>query len=652
MGDRIRCGEQNQTRGGGKGMKKIVKCLLTVALAATVCVPLAACGNTESPIDGNNNMFWAENEFENDTNRRPDRAPVQRTLTLEGGATFADGSTSKVLESGQSLILGEDILFDVPEGKRVAGWQEVDEDPDLFGQFHEGSKFETIRKDATIYPVLDVPEETYATTNQGGDKKPMYGKVSNFAWERRDAQTTEGGFVCKDTLLKTEVGGELGSVFHALGGSKEEAVADAKIASGWYTLFLSGYKVVSSQNMTLNFIVENFGTEAVDLKLYQTNNSSSPITSQVSAPVHLEPGEVETTAINIGGWTNGNILTTLQLVNSVKELKVGLCAYVKDVADAESYTLAVEGGTIAAEGGDVTSVEIAEGAAVPELKYTPSEEEVWLGWVNKEDEKETYPSTGFSMPAKDITLKPLTATKEPRKVTLGENLKFDDETTEKLFDYGAEIDLSKIVYNGEVKKGHRIIFKIETATTVKQLNSGEKYTMTHEEATITFVGTEVVYSSTNGKLAMYPKPNTVTKVRDDKSQIKALSAEWGTVGDEEGSIFTLAASDDTTIKNGNVFMMQQNDSPVQGVYTDTVTIVNLGESAISVKVAISRSSGDFDQNGLSDTITIQPGETKTVSYTVNFDKSNDSEMVSVQYVGETEIDEMTIGMFIYRAPQA
>ena len=105
-------------------MNKFLKILVSSVLAASIAASFAAC--TDNPGgDEPGDIFGItkrpENDFENDPNRH-DRKPVERTLTLKGGAKFADGSTSKTVDSGTKLVFGEDINVTVPEGRVLSGW--------------------------------------------------------------------------------------------------------------------------------------------------------------------------------------------------------------------------------------------------------------------------------------------------------------------------------------------------------------------------------------------------------------------------------------------------------------------------------------------------------------------------------------------------
>lgn len=679
-------------------MNKFLKILVSSVLAASVMVSFAACSNndpsTDEPTDPDEAFGITklpENDFENDPNRH-DRKPVQKTLTLKGGATFADGTTSKVFDSGTELVLGEDIKLTVPEGRIVTGWlADNTENADLYGEFYAGTNFETLRKDASIQPVFDVPSESYASQTVSEGEEPTFGKVSGFAWEQRtDApQTADNAYICADNLTNITVNNELGSYFHVMGGTAEAADSEQSVPEGWHTLFLSKYQVVKTQAYGVTYTVQNFGDEAIDIRVYQTNSSGSYMPSDKgSAPVHLEPNEVGQMFVSFSGWENGNILTSVELLNTVEELKIGMYAYVSDWTEPESHKLSVTDSKITTAG-DAASADIDAGELV-ELEYTGTlgADEIFCGWQDVADKADKYPSS-FVMPNKELSLEPWIENKADHMHTVtlvGEDISFADGTMTAEYGWNDELNLSDIKYTGDLKPGHKVIYSVVGGGIKSELTSGDVYTMPDGDVTITFLRTEVVWSSSNGKVAMAPFAEDVVDsnphgIRRDKSQMAPtggdlsalrtkfdsssvdISASIGEIDGEQAAIYDLrgytqgsGTEDDPerfldTIATDAVFMQQVNHSVVAGKYTDTATIKNLGTEEITIQIHISRSSGNYSQNGSSKVITIKPGETVTVEYEVNFDKENGSEMISIQYKGAQPIASMKLAMYIYRQPQ-
>lgn len=670
------------------------------ALAVSMLVPLAGCvdpsdstGGTSSGMEqpGEDDKPFGittrpENDFEKDPNRH-DRQPVQKTLTLKGGAKFADDSTSKVLYSGTTLKVGEDIKLDIPDGKILCGWLADDtEDPSLYGEYYSGADFVTLRKDASIQPVFDVPSDAYAPSAVDEEVGPEFGKVGGFAWEQRtgDPQTSQDAFICKDTLTQLTVGGELGSYFHVMGGTIETANPENQVPAGWHTMFLSKYEVVDTQTYGMTYTIQNFGDEAIDVQIFQTNSSGNVMPSATaSAPVHLEPGEVDYAFTTFGGWTNGNVLCSLKLLNAVDELKVGLCSYIMDYEDAEEYEIEVTEGFIAATEGNVTSATVKAGMPVSLTYENTDDEKLFLGWQNVDDPKETYPNN-FTMPNKAIKLQPWleAKTEHMHTVTLGENLTFASGGNTKQLCWTDELDLSEIRYSGEVKPGHKIFFNVFDGKSTTEKTNTELYTMPDSDVTIEFARTEVVWSATNGKVGLPPfasdagsnahkwrygeQQSQMVSVDGDLSIKGAYAVDYtvdptasiGDIDGEECAVFHLVGYDfendqiADTISPDDRFMMQINHNIVKGAYTDTATIKNFGDEAITIQLHYTRSSSNYKQNASSDLITINPGEVKTVSYTVNFDANNTSEMITIQYKGAEAISDMTVGLYIYRSPQA
>lgn len=682
-------------------MNKFLKILVSSVLAVSVAVSFAACnskpeGDKPGEGGGDDEIFGIttrpENDFENDPNRH-DRKPVEKTLTLKGGATFADGSTEKVWDSGTKLVFGTDIKVTVPEGKVLSGWlADNTDDPALYGDFYSGADFETLRKDAAIQPVFDVPSESYASQTVAEGEDPTFGKVSGFAWEQRTSapQTSDNAYLCKDNLVNLTVNNELGTYFHVMGGTAEVADPTLSVPAGWHTLFLSKYQVVDTQAYGVTYTVQNFGDEAIDIRVYQTNSSSSYLPSdRASAPVHLEPNEVGQMFVSFSGWTNGNILTSVELINTVKELKLGMYAYVSDWSEPQSHKLTVTDSKITTAD-DATSATVNAGTLV-ELEYTGTvgEDKMFLGWQDANDKAEKYPSK-FVMPNKELSLEPWIEDKADHEHTVtltGDNITFADGSKTKTLSWNDELALSDIVYTGETKPGHKVIYNVVGGGLRQELTSSDTYIMPDGDVTITFLRTEVVWSSTNGKVAMTPfdvdgNDSNPHKIRADKSQMAPtggefsingkytgdatsvdVSASIGEIDGEQAAIYDLrgytqgsGTEEDPerfldSIAPEAIFMQQVNHSTIAGKYTDTLTIQNLGTETITVQIHISTSSGDYDRSGSSEVITLKAGEIKTVSYNVNI-AANSSEMISVQYKGGEAIASMKLAMYIYRQPQA
>lgn len=682
-------------------MKKLLKVIVSSVLAASLTLSFAACNgggpSADNPGGNPDDIFGIttlpENDFENDPNRH-DRKPVEKTLTLKGGATFADGTTKKVFNSGTLLKAGEDIKVTIPDGRVIGGWlADNSDDSSLYGEYYSGADFETLRKDAAIQPVFDVPSEAYAPESVPEGEDPSFGKVSGFAWDHRTGapQTADNAYICKDTLTKLTVNDETGTYFHVIGGTAETADAEQSVPAGWHTLFLSKYEVVDTQAYGVTYTVQNFGEDAVDLRVYQTNSSGSYMPSdKASAPVHLEPGEVGQLFVSFSGWSNGNILTSLELVNAVKELKVGMYAYISDHSEPKAHKLTVTDSKITTENG-ASVAEIPAGGLV-ELEYTgnPGSDKLFCGWQDANDKTQKYPSK-FVMPNGELTLEPWLESKADHMHTVtlaGEGLTFGDGKTTKEICWKDSLNLADIRYDGELKPGHKVIYSVEGGGIRSELTGTDTYTMPDGDVTITFLKTELVWSSSYGKVAMTPfavdgYDKNPHKIRADKSQMAPtagdtsitgsyagdgssvdLSASIGEIDGEGAAVYDLRGytqgkKDDPenperfldTIAPDAVFMQQINHTVVKGVYTDTATIKNLGEKEITIQIHISRSSGNYKQDGSSEVITLKPGEVKTITYEVNFSGNNSSEMISIQYKGAEAVASMKLAVYIYRQPK-
>ena len=675
-------------------MKKIAKltsCSLLLGLVGLISFTACNTTSSSSSVPGGEDRppfgitTRPDNDFEDDPNRH-DREPVEKVLTLKGGATFADGTTSKTILSNTELVIGKDILLDIPEGKVVTGWLADDpNNPNLYGDFYAGANFVTIRKDATIQPVLDVPSEAYASQTVAEGEEPTYGKLSDFAWEQRtdDPQTTQNAYLYSDTLTTVTVNDEAGVYFHADGGTFETLNKDLKVPGGWHTMFLSRYQVIDTESYAITYTIENFGDEAVDLKLYQTNSSGNVLNeANASAPIHIEPNSVGTVFTSFSGWTNGNTLVTMELINPVEELKVGIYGYVEDYETIENKTLTLTEGDIIEEDASIGQTkDYKPGSAVTlsSENVTVPADSLFIGWQDTADENQVYPSS-FNMPNKDITLSPYFESKaeHTHTVTLGENLTFSDGTNTKDLVWNDVLDLAAITYSGETKPGQQIIYTIEADGINYELSALDDLTMPDSDVTISFARAEIVYSSTNGKISLPPNQadsgDNPHKWRGGTtSQMishgeTSINGSWSTsyasvcyassvmINEEEAALYDLYGYDGTidaeteTIAPEAIFMMQINHQAYIGTYNDVATVQNFGEEPITIKIHNSLSSGDYDQAGSSEAVTIQPNEIVKIPYTVTYNKKNSSEMVSIQYAGSTPIANMKLGIYIYRTP--
>ena len=117
---------------------------------------------------------------------------------------------------------------------------------------------------------------------------------------------------------------EMGAVYHwqGIGGGE---------LTDFYFTPLSPYKVTSSQKYKITTTIFNNGSESITLKLCQTNSSSSPMPEETSSgEVTIAAGESKDVSIVFTGFSNNNIMTTVQLLTEgLTDLEIGMYQYIE-----------------------------------------------------------------------------------------------------------------------------------------------------------------------------------------------------------------------------------------------------------------------------------------------------------------------------------
>ena len=380
-------------------MKKLLILFVIAVLAVTVCLPLSACGESEPlpPPSGNNDNMFMDNDFAGDTDLLPPRVKEVK-VTLAGDATYADGSVEKIWKTGDTLKFGTDIIYtgEIPEGKVIGGWF------DEKNRYYKGADFDVERNDVTIMPALDVPQDKYAPTSGG----TAGGKLGT------GEQRVDGGNNTTAYLAEWRDGivdGEIGGVYHFVAGERDVAPdPEGKIPVGFCFTNQTPYEVIAANGYTVNYRIQNLGEEDVTVKVRQSNTAAGAYQSKVvTDPITIKAGEVKSASLEFENWKNGNVLNAVELMNEVSELNLGI---IKSITvfdpSTKTYKLTLEGGAKLENGN--TSGDFRAGDTV-KLVYTPAEDEILTGWANANNPAETFPVGDFTMPKKDITLKPITA---------------------------------------------------------------------------------------------------------------------------------------------------------------------------------------------------------------------------------------------------
>lgn len=624
-------------------MKKLLKGLMATALAVTMFLPLVACDNTPSLPDpqpgGNDNMFM-ENDFEQDKDLLPGRVKEVK-ITLSGDAKYADGSTEKVWNTGDTLKLGEDIQYTgtLPEGKVVSGW--FDEN----NNYYKGADFDVQRKDVTITPALDVPEEAYAPTSGGTEG----GKIGT-GTERTDAKRGSAYLAeWRDGI----VDGEIGGVYHFVAGTETDPDPEGTIAPGFCFTTQTPYQVIAENGYTITYRVENLGEETVTVRIRQSNTAAgAPTSGVVSSSLEIEPGEVETASLEFDGWTNGNVLNAVELVTEASELNLGIIKNVSvfDPATKEYELTLLDGATL--ESGE-TSGMFHAGESV-KLVYQ-QEGLILTGWQNADNPSETYPVDGFTMPKKDITLKPVTVKDEAYSFTVqGGTISGGGTSGEYRPNETITLELSGEVPDGKVLVGW---YNVDDRTEI-------------------YSGTDNVSEITMPAKALTVAPLfDVETYLDSHTKVGKLLPDGGVYNGKEIGCYPVDVGITGAVRNadgeyelGNIYHFKggTTDAPAEmaadswflttamnnwissgtnvSARTVTTTVENFGDEDVTLRFALVTSSSNPNSQYGEATVTIKAGETVTFSFDVTY--LHNSFMTNVM-VKDHAVSEVYIGMFQY-----
>lgn len=630
-------------------MKKIFKILTASVLSTVMCLSMAACTSTEEgggSTAGTDNMFREDNDFENDTNLRPERDPQPYTIKLGANAKFADGSTEKIWLQGTELILGTDIIYtgNIPENKIVGGWFDQD------NNFYEGGNFEVLRKDMTITPALDVPADAYAATSGGTDT----GKLG-IGTQRTNLSGGQDAHGWLSEWRSGIVDGEVGGIYHFLGGESTATspTEGAMIPAGFCVMIQTPYQVVSSNSYTIEYKVQNLDDKAVSFRIHQTNASREVTTSGVHTDaVTVKPGETITLENSFSGWTNGNVLMVVELTAETDELNLGIIKSITDVVDASQaeYSLTLTGGA-KLENGE-TSGQFKAGAAV-KLVYEEAENETLIGWANADNPSEAWPADGFVMPQKDITVKPIIEKKvDTVSVTLEGGATFTDGSTTK-----------EIAPNTELTIGEDI--KYETAEgsvfmgwkdSEGKYYAGETIVIPMRES-IAFNPVTIVDSLAGSD------GTSDGKVKDFASSWRSQTAEGAHPAEDnlkpdkvngvDGMLFHLvggtkeAADPEAKIAKGWYGMFQSAYRiSSANKYVIKFTVENKGTEDVSLKFYQTGASGNAKpEDAQSEAVTVKAGGVATVYVVFQFASDNNNMMSTFELLNE--VSELKLGMYAH-----
>lgn len=623
-------------------MKKLFKSLIAAAMVLVMGLPLAACGDTPSDIvpGGNDNMFM-DNDFEHDADLLPPRKK-EVEITLSGDAKFADDTTSKICTTGDRLKLGTDIIYTgtIPEGKVVSGW--FDEN----NVYYKGADFNVQRKAVTITPAIDVPADKYAPTNDGTSGGKLGTGTQRTDATKGNAYLTEW----RDGI----VDGEIGGIYHFVAGNTDDADPNGKISAGFCFTVQTPYKVVKANGYTINYRVQNMGEDAVTIKLRQSNTAAGAPTSAVASnPIEIEPGQVKTASLEFDGWDNGNVLHAVELLTEESELNLGIIKNVSVYNPAEkTYELTLLDGATLADG--KTSGMFHNGEKVS-LSFE-QEGLILTGWQNADNPSETYPAGEFTMPKKDITLKPITVKDETFTFNVQGGTISGGATSGK-YKPGDKItlELTATAPEGKVLAGW---YNVNDRTELYPVDQGvSEITMPVKDLSVAplfEVDTYFVSSTKTGKLlpagGIYRGKETGCY---SVETVDVTGAVKNADGYELGNIYhfkggTASAPADKMDVGAWFLTTAMNNWGTGGNVSEgrtvTTTVENFGKEDITLRFALITSSGNPNSQYGEKTVTIKAGETVSFSFDVTYLHNNFMTNIMVK---EKAVSEVFIGMYQY-----
>lgn len=385
-------------------MKKWFKTLTSVVLStAMACSAFAfiGCGDDNgSDGSGNNDNMFRDDDFADDANRLPSRY-IPRNIKFAKDATFADGTTEKEVNQGEILKFGADIKYTgtLPENRVVGGWN------DEAYNYYQGADFEVPRHDATLTPVVDVPEEQYADVYDGhntgkigtGIRRPLPDEEKGPTFGGNEKKAVEVAW------YTGQVGNEAGGIYRFLPGDSAtgEIKPDDKIPAGFGIVIQTPNKVVKANTYTVEYEFVNLSESQMSFHYYQTNGAASWASGNKSELIEIPVGESKKSTSEIQGWDNGNILIAVELTEEVSDFNLGIIKRVTKAIAPEDipHKLTLQG----AKFKDGTTEQMVDFDVTPEFDVEIPSGQKLVGWQNVNNPSEIFPAE-FKMPARDITI--------------------------------------------------------------------------------------------------------------------------------------------------------------------------------------------------------------------------------------------------------
>ncbi len=415
----------------------------------------------------------------------------------------------------------------------------------------------------------------------------------------------------------------------------------------------------SSNYLNLDYI-EVHASAMVEDKTVSTIADPSSFVNVTKAPTETSTGTIawDCHAADVKEMVDGECKNKAQRARTLPALTDGIYTkkdlengtqwtigmFEEDVVIASSlaYTLTLTEG-INFEDGETEKLVTAAAKLV--LKCTPPEGKVLVGWVDGESNE--YP-VEFVMPERDVTIRPKYVSADVTVTLQGGILNGSSSIKAGM---GGEIDLTEAVPD-TVPAGKVFGGWCELNDRAKLYT--DKYTVTGNVTLAPVFDSENLYSKTNFTGKITPNGHYYSgKEKNcysviDNNIFGAVKSSDGTYY-EKGSVYRFnggTADAPAQMPAGAYFETQEMNTltKVNDAKTVTVTVENFGKEDITIKFALTTSSGRPAANVYGEeTVTIKAGECITFTYDVS--KVHDSIMNYIEV--QISVEELFIGMYQY-----
>ena len=630
-------------------MRNSFKRLICAVTALTMCFAFAGCSD---PIPDNgggsgeagnwqDNMHRDENDFLEDDNRRPSREPfVDDTPLEEEGAKLTpfrfEGEHAKIYGNSGGMdhfCTGKSIEFSPSFSGNVTLCNLGT--ATLSYTFNSDKK---VRSKMLIRMSGQYAESTGAAlsgyANMTVNDKPVVNLSATFDPESGEPASGCSAAYFTMVTLETQI----------------------SLAEGRNVLNITP---ASSNYLNLDYI-EIHTSATVEDKTVSTIADPSSFVNVTKVPTETSTGTIawDCHATDVKEMVDGECKNKAQRARALPTLTDGIYTrkdvengtrwtigmFDEDVVIASSlaYTLTLTEG-ITFEDGETEKLVTAD--SKPVLKCTPPEGKVLVGWVDEEGNE--YPIE-FVMPERDVTIRPKYVSADVTVTLQGGTI--NGSSTIKA-GMGGEIDLTEAVPD-TVPEGKVFSGWCELNDRAKIYT--DKYTVTGSVTLAPVFDSDNFYSKTNltGKITpnghyYSGKEKNCYSVIDNNTSGVVKSSD-GTYY-EKGSVYRFkggTADAPAQLPAGAYFVTQEMNTltNVTEAKTVTVTVENFGKEDITIRFALTTSSGSPAANVYGEeTVTIKAGE--CVTFTYDAPKVHDSIMNYIEV--QTAVEELFIGMCQY-----